>query len=37
VDDDLLDERAVPGGFLDGGDMDVLLAVVGGARTGQIQ
>ena len=35
VDDDLLDERAVPGGFLDGGDVDAALAVVGGQGVGE--
>ena len=35
VDDDFLDERAVPGGFLDGGDVDAALAVVGGQGVGE--
>ncbi len=35
VHDDFLDERAVPGGFLDAGDVDAALAVVGGQRVGE--
>ena len=35
VDDDLLDERAVPGGLLDGGDVDAAFAVVGGQGVGE--
>ena len=35
VDDDFLDERAVPGWLLHGGDVDAAFAVVGGQRMGQ--
>lgn len=35
VDDDFLDEWAVPGGFFDGGDVDAALAVVGGQGVGE--
>ena len=34
VDDDFLDGRAMPGGFLNGGNADLLLPVVGGQRAG---
>jgi hypothetical protein len=35
VHDDFLDERAVPGGVLDRGDVDAALAVAGGQSVGQ--